>query len=96
LNCIYCSENIFFEYGERIPRESETRLTHICSNREKKKVYCKDCGKEIFFDSDIVSKYSKLIPISVASGRKHRCKERPFNKYTRRRWWEEQNAKAEA
>jgi len=98
LNCLYCSEDIFFNNGERIPRESSTGLIHNCPNiREKKKVFCKDCGKEIFFDSKIVSKYGKHIPLTAASGGKHRCSAKPgFNKHTRRKWWEEQNAKAEA
>ena len=56
---------------------------------------CYTCGKEIYFDDNILSKYGKKIPLSKASGGKHRCKNKPFNKDTRRQWWYEQQWKAQ-
>jgi hypothetical protein len=52
---------------------------------------CYFCGKEIHFDQNIKSERGKYIPLSGKTGTaKHRCSERPFNKYTRRQWWRSQ------
>jgi hypothetical protein len=53
--------------------------------------YCFSCGKEIHFYASMKSKYGKYIPLSGKTGtRIHRCSARPFNKYTRREWWQRQ------
>src|ERR1044072_7907482 len=56
---------------------------------------CYDCGKEIIFDNNFVSKNGKKIPLTKASKKPHQCKNKPFNKQTRRQWWEQQRQKAE-
>lgn len=56
---------------------------------------CFACGKEIIFDDDFVSKSGKKIPLSKTTKRPHRCKEKPFNKHTRRQWWQKQQRDAE-
>jgi DnaJ domain len=56
---------------------------------------CFDCGKEIIFDDNYISKYGKKIPITKSTKRPHRCKAKPFNKETRRRWWYQQQREAE-
>jgi hypothetical protein len=55
---------------------------------------CQYCGKEIHFDSNVKSKSGKYIPLSGKVGTaKHRCPKRPFNKATRRAWWDQQRQK---
>ena len=56
---------------------------------------CYHCQKEIFFDDNFVSDTGKKIPLSKASGRPHRCKARPFNKYTRYQYWLQQQQLAQ-
>jgi hypothetical protein len=51
-------------------------------------ILCKYCGKEIHFDPSVRSSSGKFIPLTGAKGTaKHRCKNRPFNRQTRRQWW---------
>jgi hypothetical protein len=57
-------------------------------------INCKDCSKELTFDEYHISESGKHIPLSKASGKIHRCKEKPFNKDTRKQWWQQQEAKA--
>jgi hypothetical protein len=97
MKCNWCSTLIFFNTGEKIPREIDTGVMHKCILRPHGKLPCLYCGKDIFFSPFVTSRSGKPIPLSVASGGgKHRCAARPFNRDTRHRWWQEQNAKAEA
>lgn len=108
INCSYCGILLTFDdlhiapSGKKIPLEFDEETDtvigpHTCMQRLRKtsNLTCNGCGKKIFFHPDFTSKYGKSIPLSVDSGGKHRCPNKPFNRETRRAWWEEQNRKAE-
>jgi hypothetical protein len=48
---------------------------------------CRDCGKPITFSDQFKTDSGKFIPLGIPSMRPHRCKAKPFNKYTRHAWW---------
>lgn len=58
---------------------------------------CFSCGTDVFFDNNTLSKYGKKIPLThdYSGYHKHRCKAKPFNRDTRKAYWQEQNRKAE-
>jgi hypothetical protein len=59
-------------------------------------VLCYGCGREIHFDNAFRSPSGKFIPLSGSKGyKKHRCKARPFNRKSRREWWENQRRQAQ-
>lgn len=67
MKCNWCSTIIFFNNGEKIPREIDTGVMYKCILRNGK-LPCLYCDKEIFFTPFVTSRSGKPIPLSVASG----------------------------
>jgi NADH:ubiquinone oxidoreductase subunit len=51
---------------------------------------CNSCGKDIRFSEFETSISSKRIPPNTKTEAHHRCKAKPFNRETRRQWWDQQ------
>lgn len=43
-------------------------------------VSCRDCGDEIYFDDNHLSKNGKKVPLGKEDGKPHQCPNRPFNR----------------
>ena len=41
---------------------------------------CRQCGNSIFFDSEVLSKNGKKIPLDSSTGDHHDCPNNPYNK----------------
>ena len=82
--CRLCNEPIYFDNevvgpktGKLIPLDTVTEEPHNCKVREEQQqrryIKCIKCSKDIYFDSNFMSKSGKYIPLSKSTAEPHNC-----------------------
>ena len=88
--CKYCNEEIAFDddyisecNGKKIPLDTDTMEPHDCPDspyhHQNRIVECWNCGEEITFADDMVSKSRKKIPLDPETYHPHWCEEEEYD-----------------